>query len=210
MHLGFGNAAPGRPWSVLLAALIWTAPACSSDGGAPSAKVPHAPGVVAALRFEPPAPRPDSSGQNDMVSLQAPLSRHGVHSVLSAFFKAITAESRVDLSKVVLGNAMAHSPNTTATSLLSSWSRRFARERYDAVDATSLYAPQDVELFEQADVRRLRLRKDFHLAPGPSELIAVVALNAPDELFGARMELLLEPSDDGYKIRAVFEDYTLR
>jgi hypothetical protein len=166
--------------------------------------------MLAELQFRAPPATSTATLEVGLLSLQSPPGRLGVASLLRAYFEAIVSESRPALSKVAHDSAMAHAPNSTPTSLLGSWSRRFTRLRYDSVNPTTLYAPSDLEVYEAADVARLDSRNDFHLAPGPGELLAVVALSGPDELFGSRMELVLAPANDGFRIRAAYEDYAPR
>ncbi len=106
------------------------------------------------------------------------------------------------------GNAIAVFPNTTGTSAIGSWNRRFAALDYLQLRADNLYASDDIATYDARDVVRLRGVRDFHLDPTEDELLAVVPLRAaPPRLLGSQMQFLLTLGPDGYRIRATYEDF---
>jgi hypothetical protein len=171
----------------------------------------HPPGVVYDPRLAPPRPVREAPATDAILTLQTPTGATRVHTVVMQFFDAISGESTANLRQVLSGGAMAHFPNTTATSALSSWSRRFNLLDYRSFSAPDAFSPSEVEIYQAGDVTRLDARRTFHLKPGAHELLVWIPLRGvANDLFGPDIELLLTLSEEeGYVVRATFEDFTL-
>ncbi len=205
------QVATKEPSRVVL--LLWLLLSCTSPRSLPTpAEAPRRPpGIVADPQFSPPNPRPSAPADATVIALQAPSGQGEIAILLDRFFRAVSAESNTELALLMTGNAIAVFPNTTGTSAVGSWNRRFSRADYQLLRVDALYSRDEVATFTARDVLRLRGVHDFHLDPTDDDVLAVVRLRgAPPDLLGASMQFLLTQGADGYRIRATYEEFTPR
>lgn len=190
-----------------------SATACASSPPAanPNTSGRRPPGVVVDPRFTPPPARTAASASDDILTLQAPAGMTEAITLVDGFFRAIGRESGSELSELLTGSAVALFDNSTGTSALGAWRRRFAAFDYAALAAQPDYRRRDVEAFDARAAQRLRGIRELKLMPADDELLVVVRLSAAAPgLFGTHVHMLLTPGPDGYRVRATYEDFSLR
>lgn len=169
------------------------------------------PAPSADYRFRAPKASPGAVARSPLLALESPAGHAEVHALVARFFDAIARESKESLAETLTPNAVAHFPGVPATSALGSWIRRFSLLDYHAIEPRETYRPEDVRIYDQHAVRRLRERQDFGLSPGRGELLCLVPLRNPDRaLLPAAIQLLLRPAEDGYRIAATHENFAPR
>lgn len=134
---------------------------------------------------------------------------------MQAFFDAVQHESVGELSACLAEDAtIASGPGTTPESIAKVWAARFKQLDYGFSGAKQPYRPDDVGLFTADELAGLGPERRFELWPDGDELLAVVNTRdrrraAGPRHFGKRLEFVLSPTRDGYRIRRMFEDFRL-
>jgi hypothetical protein len=157
--------------------------------------------------FEAPPPASVGHDSDRIIVLQSPRGQSGVREALAAFFSAVARESGPDLAKTLSGNAMSHFATGRSMAALTGWMRRFAQDDYHVLEQYRLPGPAAIETYTSEEVRRLSALRDFQLQPSSDEVLAVIHVDSVP-LLGNTMLFLLKPTDEGYEIRATYEDTT--
>jgi hypothetical protein len=94
------------------------------------------------------------------------------------------------------------------------WAARFKQLDYGFSGAKEPYRADDVGLFTANELLELAPGRRFELVPDADEVLAVVTTRdrrraAGPRHFGKRLEFVLGPTTDGYRIRRMFEDFRL-
>lgn len=134
---------------------------------------------------------------------------------MEAFFDAVRRESVAELSDWLAEDATISSgQGTTPESISKVWAARFKQLDYGFSGAKQPYRVDGVGLFTADELEGLSPARRFELVPEPEELLAVV--NTRDRRrvtgprhFGKRLEFVLSPGEDGYRIRRMYEDFRL-
>jgi hypothetical protein len=195
----------------LLALLL---PAC-----APAAQPPSDATGAAARRTERgalwPNPAARAEASAGWVVLRPPRARQQAERVVQAFFEAVRHESVGELSRWLSDDATISSgPGTTPESIAKVWGARFKQLDYGFSGAKQPYRADDVGLFTADELSALAPERRFELVPDPDEVLAVVTTRdrrrAPGPRhFGKRLEFVLGPAPDGYRIRRMYEEFRL-
>ena len=162
-----------------------------------------------------PEARPSASAAPGVILLRAPQPPRLARRAVEGFFDAVRRESVGQLSLWLAEDAtVASGPGTSPESIAKVWAARFKQLDYAHGGAEEPFRADDVGLFSVDQLAALGRARRFELAPEPDELLAVVDTRdrrrAPGPRhFGKRLEFLLAPSPDGYRIRRMFEDYRL-
>lgn len=159
-----------------------------------------------------PRPTPVAPGTStpSLVWRSVAPSTEAARAVVRRFFDAVARESTTELAGSLVEDALFHRPNQPATSALQFWTRRFS-----AGDYTKHVVPHDVAIrvFDHESARALTRYRTTQLWPDPDEFLAVVDLplagtptgsSAP---WGTQLQLILLAGEDGWKVRALWEDY---
>lgn len=146
------------------------------------------------------------------VSLLAPpLPRAQARRAVAAFFDAVRRESVGQLSAWLAEDATISSgPGTTPESIAKVWGARFKQLDYGNGGVRRPYRSDVIGVFSRTELDTLE--RGYQLSPGADELLAVVDTrerqrSAGPRHFGRRLEFLLAPSGNGYRIRRMYEDF---
>lgn len=174
-------------------------------------------GDVSARRSERaplwPAPAASAEASPGWVLLRPPRARLHAERVVVAFFEAVRHESVSELSRWLSDDATISSgPGTTPESIAKVWGARFKQLDYGFSGAKGPYRPGGVGVFTADDLAVLAPERRFQLAPEPDEVLAVVTTRdrrraVGPRHFGKRLEFVLGPAPDGYRIRRMYEDF---
>jgi hypothetical protein len=145
--------------------------------------------------------------------LVPPQPRSQARRAVVAFFEAVRRESVGQLSAWLAEDATISSgPGTTPESIAKVWGARFKQLDYGTGSVRRPYRGDAIGVFSRAELDELA--RGYQLTPGADELLAVVDTrerqrSAGPRHFGRRLEFLLGPSSDGYRIRRMYEDFQL-
>jgi hypothetical protein len=134
---------------------------------------------------------------------------------VQAFFEAVRHESVGELSRWLSEDATISSgPGTTPESIAKVWGARFKQLDYGFSGAKQPYRADDVGLFTADELSVLAPERRFALVPDPDEVLAVVTTrdrrrSPGPRHFGKRLEFVLGPAPDGYRIRRMYEEFRL-
>lgn len=140
-----------------------------------------------------------------------PPSTEAPRAAVRRFFAAVARESINDLLRVMVEDALFHRPNQPATSAVPFWTRRFSVNDY-----AKHVVPADVAIrvFDHVSARELARYHTPHLWPDPDEFLAVVELppgtggsSASPPPWGSQVQLIIRVDEDGWRVRALWEDY---
>jgi len=194
---------------LLLASHAGCASSALSESESPLAGQGEASGAVVW-----PAARPSAPAAPGVVSLQPPPPRLARRTV-EGFFDAVRLESVGQLSLWLADDAtMSSGRGTSPESIAKVWAARFKQLDYGYAGAKQPFRPDDVGLFTAEQLDQLGRARRFELTPEPDELLAVVdtrdrrRVQGPRH-FGKRLEFLLAPTPEGYRIRRMYEDFRL-
>jgi hypothetical protein len=147
--------------------------------------------------------------------LRAPPPPRLARRAVEGFFDAVRQESVGQLSIWLADDAtMSSGPGTSPESIAKVWAARFKQLDYGYAGAKQPFRADDVGLFTAEQLERLGRARRFELEPAPDEVLAVVDTRdrrrvAGPRHFGKRLEFLLAPTTEGYRIRRMFEDFRL-
>lgn len=158
-----------------------------------------------------PQPRLVADSGDGVVSLRTPVSRGQAIAVVVRFFDAVTSESNTRLAELFRDDATIRYDTTPALSqALMAWVRRFGQMDYRALRAATLYREADIEVYSSQDVPALAHQRPFALTPVDDQLLVRFPVSASaasnQARFGHEMQFLLDPTEDGLFISAIFED----
>ena len=162
-----------------------------------------------------PNPTARAEAASGWVVLRPPRARQQAERVVEAFFDAIRHESVGELSRWLSEDATISSgPGTTPESIAKVWGARFKQLDYGFSGAKQPYRPDDVGLFTADELLVLGPERRFELVPDADEVLAVVTTRdrrrAPGPRhFGKRLEFVLGPTPEGYRIRRMYEDFRM-
>lgn len=162
-----------------------------------------------------PSPSARADASAGWVVLRLPRARQQAERVVQAFFEAIRHESVGELSRWLSDDATISSgPGTTPESIAKVWGARFKQLDYGFSGAKQPYRPDGVGLFTADELSALAPDRHFELVPDADEVLAVVTTRdrrrAPGPRhFGTRLEFVLGPALDGYRIRRMYEEFRL-
>jgi hypothetical protein len=162
-----------------------------------------------------PVPRERAEAETGVLVLTPLPARQLARSTVQGFFEAVRHESVNELSAWLSEDAtLSSGPGTTPEAITKVWAARFKQLDYGFGGALAPYRSDDVGLFTAGELLELGRSRGFALAPEGDEILAVI--NTRDRLrvagprhFGKRLEFVLGPTSDGYRIRRMFEDYRL-
>jgi len=158
----------------------------------------------------------EASAEQGLVILVEPLEQSGAREVVRRFFVAVQSESTAELEAVLSSEAVLHAgPGATTQPAVKVWASRFERLDYQELDARRVFREHELELYEPRELAAMTPPRHFVLAPRGSELLAVAHVHEPRVVgaprrFGARIEFVVERTPEGYRIREVFEDFSLK
>jgi hypothetical protein len=162
-----------------------------------------------------PAPAIEAEAGAGVCVLRPPPARQLARRTVQAFFDAVRKESVGELSTWLAEDATISSgPGTTPESIAKVWAARFKQLDYGFSGAKEPYRADDVGLFTADELVGLLPARRFELVPDADEVLAVVTTRdrrraAGPRHFGKRLEFVLGPSAEGYRIRRMFEDFRL-
>ncbi|HWO08348.1 MAG TPA: hypothetical protein VNN80_02680 [Polyangiaceae bacterium] len=138
-------------------------------------------------------------------------SRAQAQRAVQAFFEAVRHESIGELSAWLADDATISSgPGATSDSIAKVWGARFKQLDYGVDGGRRPYRADAVGVFTRGELEALE--RGYQLAPAGDELLAVVETrererSAGPRHFGRRLEFVLGPVADGYRIRRMYEDF---
>jgi hypothetical protein len=162
-----------------------------------------------------PAPAAETEASEGLTVLRPPPARQLARRAVQGFFEAVRHESVGELSAWLSEDATISSgPGTTPESIPKVWAARFKQLDYGFSGAKEPYRSDDVGLFTANELLGLGRGRRFELVPDADEVLAVVTTRdrrraAGPRHFGKRLEFVLGPTADGYRIRRMFEDFRL-
>jgi hypothetical protein len=162
-----------------------------------------------------PSPAARAEAAAGWVVLRPPRARQQAERVVQAFFEAVRHESVGELSRWLSDDATISSgPGTTPESIAKVWGARFKQLDYGFSGAKQPYRPDDVGLFTADELSALAPERRFELVPDSDEVLAVVTTrdrrrSPGPRHFGKRLEFVLGPAPDGYRIRRMYEEFRL-
>jgi hypothetical protein len=162
-----------------------------------------------------PAPAVETEASAGLTVLTPPPARQLARRTVQAFFEAVRHESVGELSAWLSEDATISSgPGTTPESIAKVWAARFKQLDYGFSGAKEPYRADDVGLFTADELLALAPGRRFELVPDADEVLAVVNTRdrrraAGPRHFGKRLEFVLGPTAEGYRIRRMFEDFRL-
>jgi hypothetical protein len=162
-----------------------------------------------------PAAAVEAQASAGLTVLRPPPARQLARRAVQAFFEAIRHESVGELSAWLSEDATISSgPGTTPESIAKVWAARFKQLDYGFSGAKQPYRADDVGLFTADELLGLAPGRRFELVPDADELLAVVTTRdrrrtTGPRHFGKRLEFVLGPTADGYRIRRMYEDFRL-
>jgi hypothetical protein len=207
------DATGGRAPCIYRFAVCWMVAACgaSTPAAYPTVESPRRVDRGAAW----PTPAQSAEAAPGWVVLSAPRAGQEARRAVQAFFDAVQHESVGELSACLAEDAtIASGPGTTPEAIAKVWAARFKQLDYGFDGAKQPYRPDDVGLFTADELTGLAPDRRFELWPDGDELLAVVNTRdrrraAGPRHFGKRLEFVLGPTRDGYRIRRMFEDFRL-
>ena len=158
-----------------------------------------------------PSPAARAEASPGWVVLRPPRARQQAERVVAAFFDAVRHESVSELSRWLTDDATISSgPGTTPESIAKVWGARFKQLDYGVDGGRRPYRADAVGVFTRGELEALE--RGYQLAPAGDELLAVVETrererSAGPRHFGRRLEFVLGPVADGYRIRRMYEDF---
>jgi hypothetical protein len=162
-----------------------------------------------------PAPRERAEAETGVLVMTPLPARQLARSAVRGFFEAVRHESVNELSVWLAEDAtLSSGPGTTPEAITKVWAARFKQLDYGFGGALAPYRADDVGLFTASELLELGRSRGFALAPEGDEILAVIntrdrrRVSGPRH-FGKRLEFVLGPTSDGYRIRRMFEDYRL-
>jgi hypothetical protein len=162
-----------------------------------------------------PEPQPSAPAAPGVLLLRAPQPPLLARRAVEGFFDAVRRESVGQLSIWLADDATVSSgPGTSPESIAKVWASRFKQLDYAHGGAEAPFRSDDVGLFSAEQLALLGRARRFVLSPEPDEVLAVVdtrdrrRVSGPRH-FGKRLEFLLTPTPEGYRIRRMFEDFHL-
>jgi hypothetical protein len=162
-----------------------------------------------------PTPSLRADADAALVVLRPPRARAQARQAVEAFFDAVRRESVAELSEWLSEDATISSGTaTTPESISKVWAARFKQLDYGFSGAKQPYRVDGVGLFTAEELAGLAPERRFELVPDPEELLAVVTTRdrrraAGPRHFGKRLEFVLGPAEDGYRIRRMYEDFRM-
>jgi len=162
-----------------------------------------------------PNPAMRAEASSGWVVLRPPRARQQAERVVEAFFDAVRHESVGELSRWLTDDATISSgPGTTPESIAKVWGARFKQLDYGFSGAKQPYRADDVGLFTADELLALGSERRFELVPDADEVLAVVTTRDRRRAqgprhFGKRLEFVLGPAPDGYRIRRMYEEFRL-
>jgi hypothetical protein len=162
-----------------------------------------------------PTPAQSAEAAAGWVVLSPPRAGQEARRAVQAFFDAVQHESVGELSACLAEDAtIASGPGTTPEPIAKVWAARFKQLDYGFSGAKQPYRPDDVGLFTADELTGLAPDRRFELWPDGDELLAVVTTRdrrraAGPRHFGKRLEFVLGPAPDGYRIRRMYEEFRL-
>jgi hypothetical protein len=141
--------------------------------------------------------------------------RQVARGTVQGFFEAVRHESVTELTGWLAEDAtLSSGPGTSPESITKVWAARFKQLDYGFGGALAPYRTDDVGLFTAGELLELGRARGFALSPEGDEILAVITTRDRRRLagprhFGKRLEFVLGPTPEGYRIRRMFEDYRL-
>jgi hypothetical protein len=211
---GAGVMRARRGYRALCGGLVLGAAACvaTTPGESASAVTSRESRVGGAVWPEALASAPASPG---VALLRPPPPPVLARRAVQGFFDAVRQESVGQLSMWLAEDAtLSSGRGTSAESIAKVWAARFKQLDYGYSGAKQPFRADDVGLFSAGQLEALGRARRFELAPAPNEVLAVVDTRdrrrvAGPRHFGKRLEFLLAPTPEGYRIRRMFEDFRL-
>ena len=145
--------------------------------------------------------------------LSPPRARALARRTVRAFFEAVRHESLGELSPWLAEDATISSGIGAAPeSIAKVWGARFKQLDYGAGGPRKPYRVEAVGVFTRDELGALD--RGFELTPQGDELLAVVDTRdhgraSGPRRFGRRLEFVLTPASEGYRIRRMFEEHQL-
>jgi hypothetical protein len=162
-----------------------------------------------------PTPALEAQASAGLTVLRPPPARQLARRAVQAFFEAVRHESVGELSDWLSEDATISSgPGTTPESIAKVWAARFKQLDYGFSGAKDPYRLDEVGLFTADELLGLAPERRFELVPDTDELLAVVTTRDRRRAlgprhFGKRLEFVLGPTAEGYRIRRMYEDFRL-
>lgn len=213
----------GHVWIHFSALLIAVSAGCAhpertplapSGGGATEPPSRRPPAVAVDPSPQLPAPAKEASTQSRLVSLREPSDSRAALDVVTRFFDAALDGSLEELETLLHRDARLRAPRRgRRESIQSAWQHRFHALDYTVLRGQLVYRETDVEIYRAADVDALHPARLIALRPGEDEVVVRVPIASPSHgstrFFGDEVVFLLRPTDQGYKIGEVYEDFHL-
>jgi hypothetical protein len=174
----------------------------------------RAPGIVIDPPTHTPPPQSSASTSQALIVLQPPLDADQAVRVVRRFFEAVTQE-QLDVLRDLFdpSGRLWAGRQMRPLSLEAAWARRIDQLDYTALASSTLYREADLEVYRGSEARGLAEARDLPRLPQQSEVLVRVTLAVTsagtDRLFGDQVVFLLRPSEGGYKISEIREDFRL-
>jgi hypothetical protein len=149
------------------------------------------------------------------VVLTTPNSRNEALDVVRQFFKAVFREDAGRLGQLLLphANLVGSSGTRSSNQVQEDWSRRFRLFDYTQAQGELVYQESQVASYSAQELARIEPRRFVHLPLREGDLLFVIPIAesrpAQRQKFGSVIELLLTPTEDGFKIRSIYEDFRM-
>jgi hypothetical protein len=172
--------------------------------------VRRAPGVAVDPRTELPAPSSRGESNASLLVLSAPRDVERAKALVHAFFVAITLESADALDLVLSSDAYLES-SSGRNPARQAWRSRFAQFDYGSLRSAPLFRTSDLETYRGREHAALAATRRLPPHMQPDDVFVRVHLEvthvSKTRLFADELGFLLRPSEGGYRITTISEDF---
>jgi hypothetical protein len=172
------------------------------------------PAVAVDPSFQLPPPTGQASVETGILVLQAPANIQAARGKVREFFQAVVAEDTELLDELLDEQAWVQDNTSGARQRARAfWRARLSRLEYEALAGQLIYRESEVETYLAEDALRLAELRRLKMAPEDDDVVLRVAIATPRigsaRLFGDEVVFLMRPSQKGYTIAEILEDFRL-
>ncbi len=169
-------------------------------------------GVASDPALKLPAEADMGSTEANLVVLKAPPDTESARAVVREFMKSTVSESASRLAELLDQSAIVRSRSSgRRENARSFWNTRITTLNYGDLAGQLLYRDSEMETYRRED---LSGRRSVPVYPQADEIVVRVKILTPKNgkvrLFGDELVFRLKPTETGYLIREIVEDFQLK
>jgi hypothetical protein len=164
--------------------------------------------------FQLPAASRQAPAEARLLVLQAPANMQAARATIRQFFQAILAEDTALLERILDEQAWVQDDKSGARQRAGAfWRARLSRLEYETLAGQLVYRESEVQTYLAEDALRLGELRRLRMAPEDDDVVIRVPIATPTvgstRLFGEEIVFLMRPSQKGYIIAEILEDFRL-